>query len=283
MKAVRLQELRLLKPYTMIHKPGAQPVLNIGRGWACYSGPVSQNRPHRHHAHQIAWTPDAELVAAGELGTVRGSGYVVCSGARHRVESTAWLHTIYLTPEMTGAQWCVERASGSLAVLTLHEAKQLSAILSRWPETGASGGDPPAHRSPSTGDDRVATVLKHLEQGLHSPFRAVEVAKLVQLSPSRFLHWFSDTLGLPFRAYVRWLRLQAAMHSLAQGGNLTTAAYFAGFADSAHLSRTFVSAFGITPSSLVKVDIKATDIGFPLPLIAQALQVVPAVGARPCA
>ena len=150
----------------MIHGPATQPMLLIGPGWACYSGPVHQNRGHRHHAHQIAWTLGSELAVTWDKGTVCGPGYVVCSGAHHRVESAAWLHTIYLTPEMTGAQWCVERAGGSLAVLTLHEAKQLSAILSRWGEAGASGEHADAHRSPLTDNARMATVLKHLEQGL---------------------------------------------------------------------------------------------------------------------
>ncbi|MDP1564902.1 MAG: hypothetical protein Q8L91_01400, partial [Polaromonas sp.] len=59
--------------------------------------------------------------------------------------------------------------------------------------------------------------------------------------------------------------------ALADGANLTQAAHFSGFADSAHLSRTFVSAFGITPNSLATVEITISDLEFPMSQIVQAL------------
>lgn len=259
----------------MIPRHTSTPVLSINRGWAMYVGPVALNRAHQHYAHQIAWSLETELVAIGAHGPVHGAGYLVCSAAVHRVESSAWLQTIYLAPEMQGTQWLVGRAGGSLAVLTLLEARQLSAILLNWREPHASDRDALSSPDSPNDDVRLALVLRHLEQGLHSPLRAVEVAQLVHLSPSRFLHWFTDSLGLPFRAYVRWLRLQAAVRSLAQGGNLTEAAYLAGFADSAHLSRTFVSAFGITPNSLAEVEITVSDNEFPMRQIAHALNAKP--------
>ncbi len=265
----------------MATSPGPKPRLSIHRGWALYAGPVIQNRAHHHHAHQIAWSLDTELVAVGEHGTVRGHGYLVCSAAGHRVEPVAWLQTIYLAPEIEGAQWCIERPGGSLAALTLHEAMQLSAILSVWPKASASTTDATSDSDPSADGARLTLVLRRLEQGLDKPLRAHEVAKSVGLSLSRFLHWFTDTLGLPFRAYVRWLRLQAAVRTLAQGSNLTEAAHFAGFADSAHLSRTFVSAFGITPNFLASVEISVSDVGFPMRQVAQALNAAPTAGVDP--
>lgn len=259
----------------MSSQTSSHPLLSINRGWAMYVGPVAVNRFHRHHAHQIAWSLETDIVAVGAQGSVHGAGYVVSSAALHRVESSAWLQTIYLAPEMKCSQWFVERAGGALAALTLQEAKQLSAVLSDLPKAHVSDGLVLARLDSPTDDERLALVLRHLEQGLHSPLRAVEVAKLVHLSPSRFLHWFTDSLGLPFRAYVRWLRLQAAVRNLAQGANLTEAAHLAGFADSAHLSRTFVTAFGITPNSLAKVEITVSDTEFPMHQIAHALNTGP--------
>lgn len=255
----------------MTSPPGQQPRLSINRGWAWYSGPVNQNRAHQHHAHQIAWSLDTELVAVGEHGAVRGPGYVVCSGAVHRVEHVAWLQTIYLAPEMKGAQWCAERAAGALAVLSLNDARSLSAILAECSEPNESAARAAVRPAPVTENSRLAIVVGHIESSLDKPLRANEVAKLVELSPSRFLHWFTDTLGLPFRAYVRWIRLQAAVRALSLGGNLTEAAYSAGFADSAHLSRTFASAFGITPNSLAQVAVTVTDMDFPMHHVVMAL------------
>lgn len=48
-----------------------------------------------------------------------------------------------------------------------------------------------------------------------------------------------------------WLRLQQALAEIARGSNLTEAAYAAGFADSAHLSRSFRQTFGIAPNVLL--------------------------------
>jgi AraC-like DNA-binding protein len=56
---------------------------------------------------------------------------------------------------------------------------------------------------------------------------------------------------MPLRPYLRWLRLQQALSGIARGANLTEAAHAAGFSDSAHLSRSFRSTFGIAPSALL--------------------------------
>src|SRR5262249_33776836 len=67
---------------------------------------------------------------------------------------------------------------------------------------------------------------------------AKHLSEIAQLSPSRFLHVFTESLGIPFRAYVRWLRVQRALGALAEGCRITEAAHVAGFSDAAHLTRT---------------------------------------------
>jgi AraC-like DNA-binding protein len=57
-------------------------------------------------------------------------------------------------------------------------------------------------------------------------------------------------MGLAFRHYVLWLRLNRAVEAFAGGESLTTAAYHAGFADSAHLSRTFRRMYGMAAGTL---------------------------------
>ena len=61
-----------------------------------------------------------------------------------------------------------------------------------------------------------------------------------------------DLAGLPLRRYVLWLRLRDVLLSLAEGASLTEAAHAAGFADSAHMSRTFRDMFGVRPSMFLK-------------------------------
>ena len=57
--------------------------------------------------------------------------------------------------------------------------------------------------------------------------------------------------GLPAWFFL-WCRLRAAAEIAMRGSSLTEAAHAAGFADSAHLSRTFRSMFGIAPSFLFR-------------------------------
>lgn len=98
-------------------------------------------------------------------------------------------------------------------------------------------------------DPRVGRAIRGLkETGGVGTLAAA--ARSLGLSSSRLGHLFSAQVGLPFRPYALWLRLQGALAYLARGANLTEAAHGAGFADSAHLTRTFRRMFGVAPSDL---------------------------------
>jgi AraC-like DNA-binding protein len=92
--------------------------------------------------------------------------------------------------------------------------------------------------------------------------RGSEVATHVHLSTSRLTHLFTNQVGIPLRRYVLWLRLRIAITRVRAGDDLTEAAHAAGFADSAHLTRTCREMFGLPPSLLsrhVSWDIATTD------------------------
>ncbi|MEC7520234.1 MAG: AraC family transcriptional regulator [Myxococcota bacterium] len=76
------------------------------------------------------------------------------------------------------------------------------------------------------------------------------LAARVSLSPSRLMHAFTESVGIPLRPYLRWLRVQRAATAIVTGTPLSLAAAEAGFSDAAHMSRTFKQMFGMTPSAL---------------------------------
>ena len=76
------------------------------------------------------------------------------------------------------------------------------------------------------------------------------VSALAGLSPSRFMHAFTESVGVPLRPYILWLRLQRAACDLIHGVTATEAAHTAGFSDAAHLTRTFRRMLGVTPTQL---------------------------------
>lgn len=101
-------------------------------------------------------------------------------------------------------------------------------------------------------DPRVSQSIEWIRAGRENGILVKDIAAEVELSESRFSHLFTEHVRVPVRRYLLWLRLRDALHLLARIGSLTETAHEAGFADSAHLTRTFRTALGITPSALVK-------------------------------
>ncbi|MDP3230261.1 MAG: helix-turn-helix transcriptional regulator [Acidovorax sp.] len=92
--------------------------------------------------------------------------------------------------------------------------------------------------------------MEYLRQRVDQAVTLPEVARVANLSPGRFRHLFVEETGMPLRTYVLWRRLLHVWTLLMQGETLSTAAHAAGFADSAHLSRTAQTMFGLAPSAL---------------------------------
>ena len=113
-------------------------------------------------------------------------------------------------------------------------------------------------------DPRIEHVLDRLKREVLSPPTAANLARTVGLSEGRLVHLFSDEVGVPLRRYILWLRLRQVVYGWALTRSLTQAAHAAGFADSAHLSRTFRSMYGLRPSDVFRSDGRvALMVGFP--------------------
>jgi AraC-like DNA-binding protein len=99
---------------------------------------------------------------------------------------------------------------------------------------------------------RVNRVLKHLRErlGISDDFSLKTLSGVSGLSQSRFMHVFTESVGVPLRPYILWLRLQRASCDLMGGASVTAAAHSAGFSDAAHLTRTFRRMLGMTPTDL---------------------------------
>jgi len=121
--------------------------------------------------------------------------------------------------------------------------------VDRWVHSELLG-----ERRPRSLHPGVLRVVNYLRDGglQERQLPATYLSQIAQLSPSRFLHVFTESLGIPLRPYVRWLRVQRAMGALAAGCGITEAAHVAGFSDAAHLTRTLRRTLGQTPGELVR-------------------------------
>jgi len=165
---------------------------------------------------------------------------------------------VFLDPTVLGHEPARSLPAGAAALSAL-QVDVLEDELDRWLQGEDLAGvhHPPDSRTDN--DPRWAAVLAWLEQALETSVRVEDAAEAVGLSSSRFMHWFAEASGLTFRAYIRWLRLQRAVRTLSDGSTLTEAAHLAGFADSAHLTRTFVATFGVRPAPLRGARIVCAD------------------------
>ena len=103
-------------------------------------------------------------------------------------------------------------------------------------------------RAPS--DPRVLAAVDYIRERVDQAVSLAEVAAVAKLSPGRFRHLFVAETGMPLKTYVLWRRLLHVWTLLMAGETLSAAAHAAGFSDSAHLSRTARTMFGLPPSVL---------------------------------
>lgn len=78
-----------------------------------------------------------------------------------------------------------------------------------------------------------------------------ELSRRLRTERTRALRCFKAATGQTFREFKRWSALQHAAQLMAGGALVRTAAFDAGFADTAHLSRVFREDFGLTPSAAI--------------------------------
>lgn len=240
--------------------------LRFGLGWALYLGPAGDTETHAHHAIQIA----VGLEGLVELGLENGGlppavAILVLPDTPHRLLGGGQpMALLFLEPESAMGRSLLASSTGRAAwTLEDAQARAFRAALPGIVSVSGSASElgllsllqPLAHQGRiPTGpmDPRILRTIRWVKA--HGGIGTLEAAAQVQgLSASRLGHLFSAQVGLPFRPFALWFRLQEALGHLAQGANLTEAAHGAGFADSAHLTRTFRRMFGITPSSLARI------------------------------
>jgi AraC family transcriptional regulator of arabinose operon len=97
-------------------------------------------------------------------------------------------------------------------------------------------------------DPRIVRCMRRMDADFDCSFD--QLARELDLSPSRLSHLFTEELGVPFRSYIAWSRLVLAweMVALQPQMKLTDIAHAWGFSDSSHMARAFHLSIGCTPT-----------------------------------
>jgi AraC family transcriptional regulator len=221
--------------------------------------------PHCHHVVQVTLALTGRISFDVEAGRVSGAAIAIAPDSRHAFEGTGLVAHLFVTPDgKAGRQ--IARALFSKGPI----ASIPSRLLDDLPARLKASFEDPRHADDdlralgrslvarlagenvqaATPDPRIAKLIAWVAPRLDATVSLSDAAKFVGLSPGRARHLFVQQTGLPFRTYLLWLRLMRAVEIYAGRASLTEAAHAAGFADSAHLSRTFRRMFGIAAASL---------------------------------
>ena len=223
------------------------------------------NEPHSHHAVQVTLALDGDFEFESGKHRVEGDVVAVAPDAPHAFNARGLFAHVYIEPECRAGRAAANalfegdeplaRVAGiELDDLALDMATAFSrsrrddrelADLGRRVIERLSGG-----ASATEPDARVSKIVAWAQAKIDHPIGLADAAKLVGLSKQRLRHLFVEQTGLPFRTYLLWLRLMKGLEEFAGGASLTDAAHDAGFADSAHFSRTFRRMFGTTAAAL---------------------------------
>ena len=220
-------------------------------------GPGYHTTTHRHHAVQLLLTVRGSLlVREGSHETWhRCGGALVRPDVLHEVDGSGSTVLLgFMDPESeVGAALC-DRIEGAIACLPWYQVCRWRAVLG-WPLT-ESGVEQWVtryllhRRRPVHIDPRVMRAVEHIRRRVDgsADLSLSSLAAIAGLSPSRFMHLFTESLGVPLRPYILWLRLQRASSEMMEGASISQAAHRAGFADAAHLNRTFRRMLGSSPT-----------------------------------
>lgn len=202
---------------------------------------ASNLAPHRNPVTCVLAGLDRPLAVCTGTQRIEGDLVLIRPGVEHWVEINGHAKVLYfdgldfplsaslaarvpreLSPLVSDALAASTGAQAELRARFSHRRERCSAVIARA-----------LH-------DILQDPMMRMSQG--------ELADRLRLERTQALRAFKAATGMKFRELKRWTALCAATRQIAEGQLVRTAAMDAGFADTAHLTRTFRTAFGTTPT-----------------------------------
>ena len=202
---------------------------------------ASNLAPHQNPVTCILAGLDRPLAVCTPAERIEGDIVVIRPGVEHWVEINGRAKVLYFDglefPLGAALAARVPRDSTTLAIEALASSSGAQEEL-RARFSHARGRCPAA----------VARAIAAMAEDPMTRMGQVELAERLRLGRTQALRAFKAATGMTFREFKRWTALCAATRQIAEGQLVRTAAMDAGFADTAHLTRTFRAAFGTTPT-----------------------------------
>ncbi|MBV1857878.1 MAG: helix-turn-helix transcriptional regulator [Nannocystaceae bacterium] len=219
----------------------------------------SASTTHSHHGMHLVLALDGALTVETPDGSHRAAGVLTAPDVPHALDADGLeILLVFLDPESSAGASLRPRdgvctVDGMARDRLVRDAEPM-AIMSepgvKWTrDVLVSLGLDPA--PPRKLHPKVRQLLELLPSLTPEDDTSLErLAAEVKLSPGRLMHAFTDSVGIPLRPYLAWLKVQRAAAAIVSGVSMTQAAHAAGFSDAGHMTRSFRRMLGMTPSSL---------------------------------
>jgi AraC-like DNA-binding protein len=226
-------------------------------------GPGFISSTHTHHSVQLLMALKGNIrirSGPGQKWRICGAA-LVTPDAPHEVDaSKVDILLTFVDPESDLGSALLEKITLPISVVEESTVKTWRNALGNPKTLTAARVDPwirshllSGRRMPKL-HPKVRRALKVIREEMATKrrFSLQHMAAAAGLSPSRFMHVFTESVGVPVRPYILWLRLQHACGEMMNGSTVTQAAHRSGFSDAAHLTRTVRRMMGTTPGDLVR-------------------------------
>jgi AraC-like DNA-binding protein len=225
-------------------------------------GPGDESAAHAHHTVHLVIARSGMLRyrLANDVDAREAAGVLTRADVVHAIDAHGLeVAILFADPESEAGVRLAASIDGDARAFTAAERDLLleglaekpgNSALTAWMEIAVdrvAGQRSPARRV----HPRVRRLLRRLHED--TSFDDLSLDRLAEeagLSPSHFMHVFTESVGIPLRPYLRCLKVQRAALGIVSGTPLAQAAAEAGFTDAAHMSRTFREMFGLPPSVL---------------------------------
>lgn len=239
----------------------------LSKGRVLLIGDSLEDDEHRHHALQITINlePNEFTLRQGNHNILT-QGIIICPNAPHHVASSDSWRAVLLLDAQTKYSYQIKQrflsevSARSLSAEDLNFCRELLqdfSVRAQSIETADSAISAIIDRLAGPVEyaethPRIEKALEFIHHAGGKELTLNQLAAQVFLSESRLSHLFKAEIGIPIQRYLLWYKVMQTAFNIGRGMSLTDAAEEAGFADSAHFSRTFRAMFGITPSHILK-------------------------------
>ena len=216
-----------------------------------FSVDVGHLAPHCNPAPCVIAGRRGSVSVISADGRVTADVLFIRPGVEHKVICAhGGINAIYLDGlTWSGSFPCAHRLQGRLADIAVEALFQQAGAQTELCHRLTYGAAPMPQQLGVVIETIIAEPMLRLSQ--------LELAHRLKMERTSALRMFKAATGLTFRRFKQWSALQHAARQIATGELVGTAAMGAGFADTAHLSRTFRASFGLTPSEAIAGDAQA--------------------------